>query len=149
MNPTLPVLPVEISDVSLAFPADALDYMPAWKDIPDDFKRRTEASAQWHELASTWFGQGLNAEYTGFLSVEVDGEHLSGEMITRQISAILGSYAPKHEHKMAAVAYLLSLWLDSVVYGPAGCEKDDLTVIGDFILDEWVEHVEAGRPTIG
>lgn len=150
MNTTLPILPVEISDVSLAFPADALDYMPAWADIPEDFKSYTAAANDWQEFAHTWFRYGIGSEYTGFLCTEVgDDERLDGETVTRQISAILGSYAPKHEHKMASVAYLLSLWIDSAVYGPEGCLKEDLKVIGDFILDEWLEYVDNGGETVG
>lgn len=147
---TLPILPVEISDASLAFPADALDYMPKWDDIPDDFQRLTEVSVEWYSFAGTWFTRGIGSEYTGFLCTQIDDEtRLDGETVTRQISAILGSYAPKHEHKMAAVAYLLSLWIDSAVYGPEGTPKDALKVIGDFILDEWLEYVDAGGETVG
>lgn len=36
------------------------------------------------------------------------------QKVHRHISACLGSYEPKHEHKIAGVAYLLSLWFEPV-----------------------------------
>jgi hypothetical protein len=36
----------------------------------------------------------------------------------RHIQAIMRSYQPKHEHKEAAVAYLLSQWFDDVTWTP-------------------------------
>ncbi len=33
----------------------------------------------------------------------------------RHLKAVLGSFAPKHEHKEAACAYLMSLWFEDVI----------------------------------
>jgi hypothetical protein len=139
-----PILPTPIEDVSLAFPADALDYMPTWEEIPDEFKSYTETSIEWHAMAALWFSKGIASDYTGYLPVELeDGTRIEGELIDRQINAILGSYAPKHEHKMAAVAWMLSIWIESAIYGPEGCKFDELRVIGDSIdLEEWREYVD-------
>jgi hypothetical protein len=38
-----------------------------------------------------------------------------GEMAFRHLTVVLGSYEPKHQHKMGTVAYLGSLWFDHVV----------------------------------
>lgn len=36
------------------------------------------------------------------------------EQAYRVLGATLRSFAPKHEHKMAAVAYMMSCWFTSV-----------------------------------
>lgn len=146
---TIP-MPVQISDATLAFPARAPEFMPQWDDIPDDFKNRTAASEEWHALANHWFAYGLASNYTGLLFNEIDGKVLDGDTVTRQISAILGSFAPKHEHKMASVAWLLSLWVNSCVYGAEGCAVEDLKIVGDwgnegFSFGEWIAYVDGGR----
>jgi len=50
----------------------------------------------------------------GRLSMPNDG--IDQNKALRHIKAILGSFEPKHEHKEAAAAYLLSLWFKSVKY---------------------------------
>jgi hypothetical protein len=104
-----PYLPVKVSAVELAFPAHALDLMPAWEDIPDEFT--CGDINVWSTIASSWFVHGLPDTVEFHL---IDG--IDGETMVRHLRCILGSYAPKHKHKMAAVAYLLSLWCERVDY---------------------------------
>ena len=129
------ILPTPITDATYAFPANAPEFMPAWEDIPQEFKdRRTE----WNELVNTWFHRGLS-EHFSFQPATVDGELVDALMAYRQISAILRSFAPKHEHKMAAAAYLCSLWMESAIYAIADTPLEKHTVVGDATLDEWLE----------
>lgn len=102
--PTLPV--PEIDMVSAAFPADALSWMPTRDEIPEEFWRgRTE----WNKIVSRWFFRGLPAG-TEF----IPKKGIDKDAAMRAIKATLGSYAPKHEHKEAAVAYMLSCWFKRV-----------------------------------
>ena len=95
----------EIDDATMAFPANVEHLMPKWQDIPGGFKNgnmRTE----WNQLVSAWFFRGLSS----LKLVPMDGVDTSKAM--RHLSAIMRSYEPKHEHKEAAVAYLMSLWFE-------------------------------------
>lgn len=141
---TIPT-PVEISDISMAFPADALDYMPPMEEIPEAFQRETEESAPWYEFQKTWFSLGLSQKFLGFIPAEIDGTRLEGEKVFRQLSAIQGSYAPKHEHKMAAVAYLASIWMDALSYTKKDGTLEDLKVAGEIPLQGWIEHWQAAE----
>lgn len=94
--------PRKLHDVDVAFPAHALEWMPTWEEIPEEFQKER---SPWCEIASTWFFNGLEGRLHAKANVDalVAGRHLQ---------AILGSFAPGHEHKIAAAAYLLSLWFD-------------------------------------
>jgi len=98
----------EVSDVDVAFGARALEWMPPMEDIPEEFKEfpgRTE----WHQIVSAWFFDGLSENVKFYPKDGVDAEKAFKVM-----RATLGSFAPKHEHKEAAVAYMLSEWFDKV-----------------------------------
>lgn len=136
---TIP-LPVEIDDVTLAFPANALEFMPAWDDIPEDFRKGSGDAKIWIHFQETWFALGLSSTYFAFVPIEVNGERLSGESIVRNLTAIQSSYAPKHEHKMAAVAYLASLWMESLCFGPKECSLEDIKTAGQVARQGWIEH---------
>ncbi|MGB7588917.1 MAG: hypothetical protein WBM00_09445 [Solirubrobacterales bacterium] len=97
-------LPVpDLTGADVAFPAHALDWMPAMDDIPDEFKQFK--GTVWNEIAHSWFYNGLpeNVEFHARQGVDP-------EQAFRAANAALGSFAPKHQHKMAAVAYMLSCW---------------------------------------
>jgi hypothetical protein len=98
--------PVAISDVMLAFPADVEGVMPPWEEIPEEFRR---GSNEWTKLADYWFACGLAGTTQFYLKEGIDGE-----TAVRHLRAILGSFQPRHEHKMAAVAWLCSLWFVEV-----------------------------------
>ena len=94
--------PTPVDDVTLAFPANIVaTLMPAMRDIPRDYPN----ADKWQTLTSHWFFQGLKGTL-----VPKEGIDLTTAM--RHIKAVLGSYEPKHEHKEAAVAYLMSRWFD-------------------------------------
>ena len=99
--------PQVIDDAEMAFPANALKRMPTREEIPEEF---WQGHTKWNKLASQWFFSGLKgAEFT-----MVDG--VDQDLALRHLGSILGRYAPKHENKEAAVAYLMSLWLSDVKY---------------------------------
>lgn len=96
-----PYLPVEVTDVQMAFPADALDRMPEWDAIPPEFRH----GGTWQErLWTDVFYRGLEA----ISLTPVEG--IDPEEAWRHLMSIVGSFAPSHEHKMASLAFLTSLW---------------------------------------
>lgn len=101
------MLPADLSDPEVAFPASVLKLMPAWDDIPDEFTR--PHGNEWTRIASEWFFRGIpdTAKWKPKKGIDTDTAH-------RHLAAILGSWEPKHEHKEAAVAYLMSQWFVSV-----------------------------------
>jgi hypothetical protein len=96
--------PTEVDDVTLAFPAQIRHLKPTWEEIPAEFKRHD--GTPWNTLFNKWFYSGLDAT-----SLQEKPGIAKGTAL-RHVRAIAGSYEPKHEHKEAAVAYLMSLWFE-------------------------------------
>lgn len=87
----------------------AIEIMPKMKDIPRDYPSRKK----WEKVMSDWFFQGLkDAKWTPKAGVDTKKALMA-------IKTVMGSYAPKHEHKSAAVAYMLSEWFEDVTYTTA------------------------------
>ena len=92
-----PELAASITDVEMAFSADRL--LPAWDNIPAEFK----AGNVYTKIAEAMhYGSALPGG-----EVELK-EGYSVESIQRVVLSHLQSFAPKHEHKMAGVGYLIS-----------------------------------------
>ena len=98
--------PKEVSDVMMAFPANVIGegYLPAEEDIPKEFWGGNE----WSDMAQKWF-MGVLSD-PGLISKEGIDAQLAG----RHCQAVLGSYEPKHEHKIAGVGYLMSEFFEKV-----------------------------------
>lgn len=102
----------EFTDVELVFPTSVDGLMPAYKDIPKEF-RDWNSPGKWNKVMSDWFYKGLkNAKWKPKPGVD-EAKAL------RHIKYILGSWEPKHEHKAAGVAYLLNEWFKDVTYETA------------------------------
>lgn len=86
-----------ITDVEMAFSADRL--LPPWELIPEDFRRGN----LYTELASAIF-------YSRPLPVAelVMKDGFAPEALNRAVRSHLQSFAPKHEHKIAGVGYMIS-----------------------------------------
>ena len=93
--------PTKLSPAEIAFPARVSDLMPAYEDIPDEFKK---GSNPYVKFQQKWFFSGLDK----FPEAQ-DG--IYQDDAARHLAAIQGSFEPKHEHKEAGVAYLASKWL--------------------------------------
>lgn len=91
----------QITDVDLAFGTTKL--LPPVESIPEEFWRGNQYT---HLLSSLFFGYDLpNGEIefrNGF-----DGPETPA-LLNRALSAHLQSFSPKHEHKIAGLAFLLS-----------------------------------------
>lgn len=99
---TRPRTGVTRADVAFG-PRSLGDWLPNWDEIPEEFKRDENPFAR---AASTWFFQGLP---DGAL---VAKPGIDQTMALGHLSAVLRSFEPKHEHKEAGVAYLMSLWFE-------------------------------------
>lgn len=100
-----PYNPVEISDVLLAFPAHVVgSLLPKWEDMPEEFRRQNN---EWTRMADKWFCCGLDP-------VPEVKEGIDPKKVWRHLKACMGSFEPAHEHKIAGVGYLMSLWLKPI-----------------------------------
>lgn len=92
--------PQQISDVMLAFPASVIGtLLPPMSEIPQEFH---DSRNPWCKIASDLFFNG------GHLPKSRHG--VDRNNAARHLRAVLGSFEPKHEHKEAGAAYLMSLW---------------------------------------
>ena len=94
--------PHEVGDVDCAFPARALELMPEYSAIPAEFKNDSNPWAQWQ---SDWFFGGLKKMPEPKSDIDLNSA-------IRHLHVIQGSFASKHEHKQAAVAFLASRWFE-------------------------------------
>lgn len=98
----------EIDDVEAAFPATVLDWMPAREEIPDEF-RFMRGRSKWCKVVHGWFFNGLPADVKFYPRDGVDADKAF-----RAVGCVLASFAPKHEHKEEAAAFLLDQWFVKV-----------------------------------
>lgn len=97
-----------VDDVTFAFPAKLKGILPEAKDIPERF---WQSNNLYHNAAQVLFGFGGEAFNERFIMES----KLSREDFDKAIRAIhtcLSSFEPKHEHKIAGVAYMMSEWFD-------------------------------------
>lgn len=99
-------VPSTVSGLERAFGGSMDKLLPPWDDIPDDFKK---GSNKWNKLVSRWFFSGLPKETEFEPKDGVDASAAIGH-----VQAILASFEPKHEHKEAGCAYLLSKWFKDI-----------------------------------
>ena len=99
------MIPVPVvTDVDMAF--GCIDHMPAYEAVPEAFQRSCTTECK---LVEQWFFSGLNETDLARLSPR-DG--VDGRSALRAIGSIMASWAPKHEHKIAACGYLLHEWFE-------------------------------------
>ncbi|MBD2076328.1 hypothetical protein H6F86_21075 [Phormidium sp. FACHB-592] len=97
--------PQAINDVNLVFPTSVSSLMPPYAEIPDEYRNRRSPYA---DLTSEWFFSGLSEN-------KIKAKPgIDEDSALRHLSTIMRSFEPKHEHKIAAVAYLMSQWFDIV-----------------------------------
>lgn len=129
MSLQAPYDPVELRDVDKAFPAHALDWMPEHDDIPERWREADESDWQ----VRLW----RNLMFRGLTDIQLAPRDKSWGQVEvdrawTHLQAILGSFAPKHQHKEAALAFLTDRWFEAIRWKPL---KD---VMGKKIDDpEW------------
>lgn len=86
-----------VTDVDIAFGGDHL--LPAWEQIPDEFRKGNDYT----RLAEAiFFGQPL----PDWEMAIRDG--FTPELLNRVVRAHLGSFGPKHQHKIAGVGLMIA-----------------------------------------
>lgn len=91
----------KISDADIAFgPKNLAEFLPTMGSIPKEFFKD---SNHWNKWVSKWFFNGLDSYAVAVQDINFKQAHA-------HIKVILGSYEPKHEHKIAGCAYLASQW---------------------------------------
>jgi hypothetical protein len=101
-----PIKEADGLDMALG-PKSVKEWMPKYEDIPDEFKR---GHNKWCQLVSDAF-------FCGIKDIKFKPkEGVDEKKAWRHFRTILGSWEPKHEHKEAACAYLLSQWFDDITY---------------------------------
>lgn len=87
--------------------------LPKWETLPADFKRHN--GNDYVEAISTWFFLGAKRIDSGvqigkMKFVAKDG--VDANKALAAIKACMSSWEPKHEHKEAGCAFMLSEWFD-------------------------------------
>jgi len=96
------MLPVpEVSGLDCAF--GSIKHLPAYEAIPEEFKSDHNPFVK---LQQKWFFTGLDGDEIKPKKGVVAGNAFAA------LRAIQSSYEPRHEHKQAGVAYLMSQWFD-------------------------------------
>lgn len=97
--------PKVVSNVDIAFGGSMKDLLPPWNTIPKEFQ---DEKTPWNKLAVSWWcGKLARATFT-----PKDG--IDALKAKAHIRAILVSFDPSTEHKMAGCAWLMSLWFESI-----------------------------------
>lgn len=95
--------PMDVDDVTLAFPAKIIGTLiPKRDELPDEFGKHWHSN-KWCNHAQLLFFKGGKI---GKLKPGIDAKK-----VNRHLMAVLGSFEPKHEHKIGAAGFLMSLWL--------------------------------------
>ena len=106
------MLPVpDVTGADIAF--GSIKHMPRFGTIPEEFQRHH--GNVYCKAVSSWFYSGAKA-VNNVLTVDgVEFRPKAGVNFGKALGAIravLGSFEPKHEHKEAACAYMLSEWFE-------------------------------------
>lgn len=105
--------PVPVDDVTLAFPAPVIGkLLPPVEDIPKEFFEQNK----WTRLVDMMFAGTVPTTARYAERPEINYTPDLYKTASRQWTACLRSFEPKHEHKIAGVAYLLSLFLLDVEF---------------------------------
>lgn len=100
----------QVTMVDVAFPARGVEFAPPYEEIPEVYKAwQTPKTAFFMQL----FYKGLkNLKLTPRDGVDADQAFAA-------LRVIAGCYGLKHEHKMAAFAYLQDEWFEDITYEAA------------------------------
>lgn len=95
--------PAVVQELDMAFGGQMRTLMPAYKDIPEDFRRERDPFSR---LVHKWFFEGISKDALK------PKEGIDANMAWRHMKAIMSSFEPSHEHKTSGVAWLMSKWFE-------------------------------------
>jgi hypothetical protein len=113
---TEPFDPIEQTDVEKAFPAHALDIMPAPKFVEQQM--RDPKYRDWLTMARDMVLFGIEGDAQMLPRTGVHAPTAWGHIVS-----IVGSYAPQVEHKVNSLAFLLERWFAWAAWHRTG-QKD-------------------------
>ena len=93
----------EVTDAEIAY--GTTKALPPYDSLPKDYRDERKPSSA--AIQRIFFNGGNLADYGFTLK-----EGLDSAKVHRAIRAHLTSWAPKHEHKIAGVAYLIDQWFN-------------------------------------
>jgi hypothetical protein len=99
--------PQDVEKMDSIFGGNISKLMPRFSALPEEFRE------YWHNDRNKWCclaNQWMHGDLQGYSFVPKEG--IDMQKAFRHAGAIMRSFEPKHEHKIAGVAYLLSLWLN-------------------------------------
>jgi len=94
----------EVSDAELSFPSNANRLLPAWDDLPEEYRKGWTGAAPGCDMSEGLFFNGGKLPSTK--------EGVDATKASRVIQACLGSFDLSHEHKIAGVGFLLNEWFN-------------------------------------
>lgn len=101
--------PQVITDVLFTFPGEITHLMPAYTLIPVEFQNLNRIT-DWNKFVGHWLMRGNPFDAWDLRILP----GVDGQLAIRHLATIGRSYQPKHKHKEAAMAWLLSRWFSSV-----------------------------------
>lgn len=101
--------PVDVQKKDLAFGGDIKKLLPSMEEIPKEFKN---GRGKWNDFFNRWNFTGLPKTTQVFPK---DGIETSKALA--HVRAVMASWEPKHEHKEAGCAFLLSEFFEDFSYG--------------------------------
>lgn len=115
-----PYVPLTLSDLDLAFPAHALDWMPEWDALPEEWRDPDGWEVKlWRDI----FFRSSNEDFDWEALKLIPVEGIDPEVAWRHLIAITSSYAPKHQHKEAALAFLTHHWFQGASWVYRGTHR--------------------------
>jgi hypothetical protein len=115
------LVPQEVDEVFFAFPANVIDVLiPKEEEIPEEFRDNWHRDSHyWCKIVNDWFAGALGEDFGLYPKEGIDAQKAG-----RHCNAALRSFQPSHEHKIAGVAYLMSLWFKTPEERAAANEED-------------------------
>ena len=95
--------PLPVTGVDTVFGGDISKLMPQYRDLPEEFRRERDPFSP---LVNKWFFSGLDHKT---LKAK---EGIDRNAAFAHCKAIMVSFEPSHEHKVAGVAWLMSKWFE-------------------------------------
>lgn len=98
--------PQEVDKLDTVFGGNISNLMPAFSELPEEIRKRWHGGNKWTDLVNNWMHHGLKGyEFT-------PKEGIDSKKAFHHMGAIMSSWAPKHEHKIAGVAWLMQHWFE-------------------------------------
>src|SRR6266704_1454992 len=102
----------ELNEVDAVF--GNIGHLPKWDDLPENFRREWGGDRNpYCKAISDWF-YGAAAREKNVLTVKgvkfTAKEGVDAAKAFRALKAVIGSWEPRHEHKIAGAGFLISEW---------------------------------------